>query len=204
MPSMKRIAALMLAALMLAGAAVFAGCRGGKDEPSATQPASQEDEEKARILILAETFAGYGDYDCEKGFKLSEGERLLACRYRSHLAESEIPGYGKISFEEAEKELERMLGIGKLGALLHTPRKSEDQEIFAENGAYFIKLYEPEYEYELLSAEPVKGEESPAGRTFAIVEASQGGEKQFSIELLLYRAESGEFYVRTAKKYLVR
>ena len=52
MPSMKRIAALMLAALMLAGAAVFAGCRGGKDEPSAAQPASQEDEEKARVTAI--------------------------------------------------------------------------------------------------------------------------------------------------------
>lgn len=204
MPLIKRFLALMLTVLMLLGAAQLAGCRGEKGEPSATQAASPEEADRAWILILAETFAGYGDYDSEKGFRLSDCERLIAFRYRSGLDESEIRGYGKISFEEAEAELGRMLGMDKLTVALRTVRKNEDQEIFAENGAYYIKLCEPEYEFRLVSAEPVRAEGSPEGRTLAEVEAWRDGELQFTVKLLLYRAQSGAFYVRSANKYEVR
>lgn len=202
----KRLAALLLAALMLAALFSFAGCKkgNGKSDPTAAPEKTAaptlppvDDAAAERIMLLAEAFARFGEYDAKEGFKLTECERMLTCLYRSRLQESDIPGYGRLGFDEADKALQSALGIKDLKVILRTGKNGEGQEIFAENGEYYILLKEPEYRPELLSKQPVLDEEGNEIGLSAVVKVYNKQDlAEFTMTLLLGVGEDGEFFVR--------
>lgn len=201
MKILKRLAALLLAALMLASVCACAK-RGNEGEPSPepTKAGYVEPDAagEARIIELAAALERFGGIDPEFGVTVNDMEYMVYCWYCDKLEECETPGFGKVSHDEADSMLRSVFGNDDVKIILRTnfdPIK--DQNYYSLNGYYYVRIEEPLHEYSLFKTEPLKSEEGEVIGTKATVDALTGGERILSVILELGTGSDGQYYARS-------
>ena len=131
------------AALLLALTAVLTAVACNKNPQE--QPAADGKPTKAeteRIIELARTFRIFGEYDFSENFDMRQYETMVYCLYCWSLPESEVKGYGRVEFDEANKAVEAVVGSSiDDGGLFRTKYKpAEIQTIYSLNERYYVML----------------------------------------------------------------
>lgn len=201
MEIIKKALAGLLAALMLLGVCAC-GKRGNNADPTPAPtkaPYTDPDAaDEARILELAAAFERFGEIDPEEGVTVNGMEYMIYCWYCDKLVECETADFGKVPFGEADKMVCSVFGSDDIKLVLRTKfDPTEDQNYYALNDHYYVRIAEPEYEYRISKVEPLENEDGAVVGTKATVDALSGGEVIISIVMGLGRNSEGQYFVRS-------
>ena len=133
-----RFAALLL--LLTAALSTVSCNRNAQEQPAADGKLTKAETE--RIIELARTFRIFGEYDFSESFDMRQYETLVYCLFCWSLPESEVKGYGRVEFDEANKAAEAVIGTAiDAGGLIRTKYKpAEIQTIYSLNDRYYVML----------------------------------------------------------------
>lgn len=198
----KRLAALLIAALML----VFAcACADKKEEPAAATPepakpvsTDPDEADMARIMALAAAFDRFGGFTAEEGVPVSSMEYMIYCWYCDKLEECETAGFGKVPFDEADRLVCSVFGNDEIKLVIRTKFDPvKEQDYYALNGYYYVRITQPEHEYRFGKSELIRDEEGAVTGLNANVDVLEGGSLTYSVGMVLGRGSDGEYCVKS-------
>lgn len=199
---MKR-SVLIITAFILAVAALAGISACGKSDPvkDPAAPYTPTAKETAKIIELARAFRIYGDFDRDKVFPISKAENMIYCLYTCSLPESDVRGYGKVAFSEADELIERTLELDISGSMRTKFKPNEIQLVYSVGENYYVfRTDDSGFVYEITAAELIFGETGERTGVRATVKITDP-DGAFSITLDL---NDDDMFVFTVKKSQVQ